>query len=99
MGRDGEAMQAVDTRPALGMTLLKDFVVSSPGADGATPTQWSGTIYNRENGKTYQCNMSLGAAPGGHSELVLHAYVGLPLFGKTQHWQHAPAQTSTASQH
>ncbi len=71
-------MQAVDTRSAVGMKILIDFL---PDAD--EPGRWQGDIYNRENGKTYRCRMSLGRA----GELVLRPYVGLPLFGKTQIWQ------------
>ncbi|MDO9005608.1 MAG: DUF2147 domain-containing protein [Aquabacterium sp.] len=73
-----DAMDPVDKRPALGMTILIDF---RPDDDDAS--QWHGQIYNRENGKTYRCQMSLG--PQG--ELVLRPYIGLPLFGKTQVWQ------------
>jgi uncharacterized protein (DUF2147 family) len=79
MSPGGDDMKPVDTRPALGMTILIDF---QPDAD-ADHTQWQGQIYNRENGKTYSCQMSL--SPTG--ELVLRAYVGLPLFGKTQLWR------------
>jgi uncharacterized protein (DUF2147 family) len=63
-------------RPVLGMKILTDFV---PGGD----RQWKGYIYNRENGKTYRCRMTL--LESGHLEI--HAYVGLPLFGKTQIWR------------
>ncbi|RZL04383.1 MAG: DUF2147 domain-containing protein [Rubrivivax sp.] len=73
-----DAMKPVDPRPALGMKILIDFL---PDADDAG--HWHGQIYNRENGKTYRCQMSLGAA----GELVLRPYVGLPLFGRTQVWQ------------
>ncbi|MES2948416.1 MAG: DUF2147 domain-containing protein [Pseudomonadota bacterium] len=90
MGRDGATMQPVDTRPALGMTLIKDFVPVETDKDGK-PTQWSGDIYNRENGKTYRCKMSINTTTNGSSELVLHAYVGIPLFGKTQRWQRVAA--------
>lgn len=91
MSRGGEEMKPVDTRPALGMTILSDFKPDE--MDDKKPVRWHGEIYNRENGKTYSCQMSLG--PQG--ELVLHPYVVLPLFGKTQLWQRAttaPAQTS-----
>lgn len=86
MSRPGEAM-AADTQPAqAGMAILSDFM---PSADEAAPdgkrvtTEWRGRIFNRENGKTYDCLMSVGPA----GELKLHAYVGLPLFGKAQAWQ------------
>jgi len=89
MSRDGAPMDPVDTRPALGMSLLKDFTRSDSGDPATPPTEWSGEIYNRENGKTYRCRMSVSTASNAAGELVLHAYVGIPLFGKTQHWQRA----------
>ncbi len=96
MSRDGTPMEAVDNRPALGMMLLKDFVPVETDKDGA-PTQWSGDIYNRENGKTYRCQMSINTAANGSSELVLHAYVGIPLFGKTQRWQRVAASAAAVN--
>lgn len=79
MSAEGAEMKPVDTRPVVGMKILIDFK-PDPGADEPT---WEGQIYNRENGKTYRCEMRLG--PTG--DLVLRAYVGLPLFGKTQVWR------------
>ena len=103
MSRDGAPMEAADGRPALGMTLLKDFVPVQAGEGNAPASQWTGEIYNRENGKTYRCQMSMHTAPNGATELVLHAYVGIPLFGKTQRWQRvassAAAATATTTQH
>lgn len=92
MSREGQEMQPVDTRPALGMKILRDFVPES--TQGERPTRWEGEIHNRENGKTYACQMSVGADGG----LVLRPYVGLPLFGKTQVWQRAtpPARPADA---
>lgn len=87
MSGPGEEMKPADTRPALGMTLLRGFVPDAPADEGAPPTAWSGEIYNRENGKTYRCDMTMGAT----GELVLRAYVGLPIFGRTQRWQRASA--------
>jgi uncharacterized protein (DUF2147 family) len=81
MSRPGEAMQAADARDPMGLQLLSNFVAD--GVASAEPTQWRGDIYNRENGKTYSCLMSLDA----RGDLVLRAYVGLPVFGKTQVWQ------------
>lgn len=86
MSRPGEAM-AADAQPAReGMDILSDFM---PSATETTPdgrsitTEWRGHIFNRENGKTYDCLMSLGEA----GELKLRAYAGLPLFGKSQAWR------------
>lgn len=89
MSRPGEAM-AADAQPAReGMDILSDFLPAEreTKADGSSVvTGWRGRIFNRENGKTYDCLMSVGAA----GELKLHAYVGLPLFGKSQVWQRVP---------
>ena len=41
-----------------------------------------GQIYNGENGKTYNANISL--QPDG--KLRLRGYVGAPMFGETQFW-------------
>lgn len=86
MSRPGEAMSA-DAQPAHeGMPLLSDVVPSAhrATADGQrVATEWRGRLFNRENGKTYDCLMSMGPA----GELQLRAYVGLPLFGRTQAWR------------
>ena len=90
MSRPGEAM-AADAQPArVGMDILTDFVAAERETtpDGrSVVTAWRGRIFNRESGKTYDCLMSLGEA----GELTLRAYVGLPLFGKTQAWRRVPA--------
>jgi uncharacterized protein (DUF2147 family) len=41
-----------------------------------------GHIYNAENGKTYNANISLQA----DGTLRLRGYVGSPMFGETQIW-------------
>jgi uncharacterized protein (DUF2147 family) len=100
MSRDGAAMDPVDTRPALGMKLLHDFVPRVHDKVNEPPTEWNGEIYNRENGKTYSCQMSVNTATNATGELVLHAYIGVPLFGKTQRWQRAPlASTGATTEH
>lgn len=89
MSRAGEEMKAVDTRPAMGMKILQNFVAETIEDNRAT--RWEGEIYNRENGKTYTCQMSLSS----DGTLVLRPYVGLPIFGKTQVWQRSqPADLS-----
>ncbi|WP_185545939.1 DUF2147 domain-containing protein [Variovorax sp. KBW07] len=92
MAPGGGSMQPADGRPALGMTLLQDFKPVDASDASRSPTEWAGQIYNRENGKTYSCNMTVSTAGNAAGELVLHAYVGLPLFGKTQRWTRAAAQ-------
>lgn len=86
MAPGGGDMQPADNRPVLGMTLLQDFKPVDATDPARPPTEWVGQIYNRENGKTYSCNMSVSTASNAAGELLLHAYVGLPLFGKTQRW-------------
>ena len=73
-------MTPADSRDPLGMTLLSGL---KPTGEG----EWTGQIYNRENAKHYNVRMSTTGA----DQLVLRAYVGLPLFGKTQVWRRAEA--------
>ena len=88
MSGGDEPMQPVDGRPALGMTILSSF---KPDADD--PQRWEGDLYNRENGKTYRCVLSLDAP----DRLKVRGYVGLPLLGKTQIWQRAAPATGSAA--
>jgi uncharacterized protein (DUF2147 family) len=75
MSSPGAAMAAADDRSPLGMQILTGF---TPAGDG----EWKGNIYNRENGETYDCLMSL-ASP---DQLKVRGYKGIALFGKTQIW-------------
>lgn len=94
MSRAGGEMKAADPRDPMGMQLLIDFLPTEfreaqalgvGGASERVPTQWKGQIYNRENAKTYRCDMWLG--PDG--ELMLRGYIGLPWFGSTSAWTRA----------
>jgi uncharacterized protein (DUF2147 family) len=68
---------ALRGRKVLGMPLIWGF---KPTSD---PTSFEdGQIYNGENGKIYNANISL--QPDG--KLRLRGYVGSPLFGETQLW-------------
>jgi len=91
----GGEMQPVDGTSPLGMLILKDFEPLAADANPAA-SQWRGEIYNRENGKTYRCTMRVSTERVPAGELVLHAYVGLPLFGRTQQWQRAVVHAQTA---
>lgn len=82
MSGPGAEMVAVDSTPVLGRVLLSGFV---PSGDG----EWTGQLYNRENGKTYSARMSLPMP----DQLQIRAYVGLPLFGKTQVWRRVAVNT------
>jgi uncharacterized protein (DUF2147 family) len=68
---------ALRSRKALGMPLIWGFKKTS------NPNEFEeGQIYNGENGKTYNANISL--QPDG--KLRLRGYVGTPMFGETQFW-------------
>jgi uncharacterized protein (DUF2147 family) len=76
----GGEMQAADKRDPLGMKILIDF---APSGDG----EWQGTIYNRENAKTYPCKITTE----GQNQLVVRPYILLPLFGKDLVWRRVAA--------
>ncbi|MDB5489438.1 MAG: hypothetical protein JWQ58_3153 [Reyranella sp.] len=65
------------TRKVIGMPLIWGFKKT------ADPNAFEdGKVYNGENGKTYNANISL--QPDG--KLRLRGYVGTPMFGETQLW-------------
>ena len=72
-----------DAPSPLGMKVLSNF---APSGDG----EWQGQIFNRENGKTYDCLMSVVAA----DQLKIRPYVVAPIFGKTQIWRRAKASSA-----
>lgn len=76
MGAPGTDMAATDAPPALGMTMLSGLRDSGSG-------EYQGEIYNRENAKTYRSTLT----PAEPDQLLVRAYVGIPLFGKTQVWR------------
>lgn len=73
MAHPGAAMPAL---PGVGLKILTQVRADGPG-------QWIGRLYNRETGKTYDCQLSVDAA----DRLVVRPYVLLPLFGQTQLWR------------
>lgn len=83
MSAPGTEMAAADAGPALGMTLLSGLRPT----DGRN-TEYRGEIYNRENAKIYRATFT-PAEPG---QLLVRAYVGIPLFGKTQVWRRPAAE-------
>lgn len=64
-----------DAQAAMGMKILTEL---TPSDDG----EWEGQIYNRENGKTYDCIVVLSAP----DRLEVRGYKWFTLFGKTQVW-------------
>lgn len=67
-------MTPVDGRDPLGMRILTDFTL-----DGGA---WKGRLYNRENGKTYDCLVTVSA----QDKIQVRGYKFLPVIGKTQVW-------------
>jgi uncharacterized protein (DUF2147 family) len=74
------SMHPADSRPALGMQILNDFV---EGKDG----KWAGSIYNRENGKSYPCKLSAGNS----EQLIVVPYVSEGVPGNVQVWTRVAA--------
>ena len=81
--------------------VLANNAMDSSGASKAPPAQvglrvmsgfrpdgdaWRGRIYDRDNGRTYDCRIALQGA----DRLVVHPFIGLPVFGKTQIWRRVP---------
>lgn len=83
MSRPGTEMKPADTKNAMGMKILTALM---PADDGTL----QGQIYNRENGKTYDCRVTL-LAP---DQLEIHAYKFLPIFGKSQIWTRVASKKS-----
>ncbi|HTE40640.1 MAG TPA: DUF2147 domain-containing protein [Steroidobacteraceae bacterium] len=64
-----------DSQPILGKQLLSGFVES--GAN-----EWQGKIFNRENGKTYDCRIKR-LTP---DRIEVKPYIFLPIIGSAQVW-------------
>ena len=73
-----ESLAASKAPPArIGLRILSDLTPSGPG-------EWSGRLFDRENGHTYDCVVT----PHGRT-LTIRAFILLPIFGKTQTWTRA----------
>jgi uncharacterized protein (DUF2147 family) len=58
----------------VGQVLMSDFAPSGEG-------QWTGHLFNREDGRTYDCVLT----PAGRT-MEVRAYLFFPIFGKSQTW-------------
>jgi uncharacterized protein (DUF2147 family) len=66
---------SLQTKPLLGLTMLKDFKYDEG--------EWSGgQVYNPSDGKEYKAYIKLK----DQNTLDLRGYVGISLFGKTDTW-------------
>jgi len=71
---DDEALQS---RPVMGLILLKDFIYDSDD------NEWEdGTIYDPKNGSTYDCYMNFG----DDGALKIRGYVGISWIGRNTYW-------------
>jgi len=52
------------------------------GLQPSGPNTWDGYVYNPQDGKTYSGNITVLS----DNALRLRAYIGLPIFGKSQTW-------------
>ena len=67
--------KALQTRPDLGLELLKDFTYQGEAV------YENGTIYDHKSGKTYSCKMTLEG-----NTLRIRGYIGISLLGRTEIW-------------
>jgi len=68
---------ALRTRPRLGLRVLKDFSYVGDGL-------WeSGTIYDPENGSTYDCKITMT----DKNKLDIRGFMGVSMFGRTDVWK------------
>lgn len=80
-GRDSKNPdEGLRTRRLCGLPMIGGFKRTTEGWD-------DGWIYDPESGNTYSAAMT----PDGRDRLRLRGYVGIPLLGRTEVWQRAPA--------
>lgn len=66
----------LQTRPVMGLEILKDFVYDGDG-------EWEdGTIYDPKNGKTYDCYMNFGE----NNTLKIRGFIGFSWIGRNTYW-------------
>jgi uncharacterized protein (DUF2147 family) len=71
------SIKTLQSQPLLGLVILK-------GLSEEDNSYTSGTIYDPDNGKTYDCKMSLQG-----KKLAIRGYIGFSLFGRTTVWERA----------
>jgi len=69
--------EALRSRAIMGLEIVGGFI-----PDGRENRWRDGTIYNPQDGKTYQCTMKLKDS----NTLQVRGYVLVPILGKTQTW-------------
>ncbi len=70
---------ALKSKPLLGLVFLKSFINTKKNI-------WEeGTIYDPENGKTYQCKITI-VSP---TQLDVRGFIGFSIIGRTSHFTKA----------
>lgn len=65
-------------QPQCGLTIIE--TAPATGADGGPV--WDGSVLDPRNGNVYHAQIKLDS----DRHLLLHGYLGLPIFGQTQTW-------------
>jgi uncharacterized protein (DUF2147 family) len=63
------------TQPICGLVVIT-------GLEPSGPDKWDGYVYNPQDGRTYSGNITVLS----DTTLELRAYIGLPIFGRSQTW-------------
>jgi uncharacterized protein (DUF2147 family) len=71
------------TQGICGLLVINDLASSGPNT-------WEGNVYNPEDGKTYSGNITVLS----EQALKLRAYMGLPIFGRSQTWTRVNSQAA-----
>lgn len=71
------ADETLRSKPLLGLRVLKDFELTAKNL-------WAnGTIYDPENGNTYNCKIEMKDA----NTIEIRGFIGVPTFGRTDVWK------------
>lgn len=71
-------------RPQCGLVILQ----TQPERNAAGEVSWVGSVLDPRNGNVYHATIALDA----NRQLLLHGYLGLPIFGQTQTWAPYPGR-------
>jgi uncharacterized protein (DUF2147 family) len=73
---DENSDASLQSRPIMGLIILKDFIYDGDG-------EWEdGTIYDPKNGKTYDCYMTFDE----DGILKIRGYIGFSWIGRSSYW-------------
>ena len=93
-GRDAENPDpALRGRPTLGMPILMDMKPTKVESWGKTEERWKGTVYNAQNGKTYDANIRLTSP----DVLKMEGCVLGGIFCGGQEWTRVPGTSAPTS--